>query len=104
MTIKRGDETHEFVAEHELRIADLSTPVRVRIFRRKSDNALLTEQSHFLKTAIQYLPHTLNEPFFCSESEVLGRILATMMSFYDQAVRRGYNPSEDWLVANTRFQ
>jgi len=45
MTFEQNQETPEFVAEHELRVGALSTPVRVRISRRKSDGALLVEQS-----------------------------------------------------------
>jgi hypothetical protein len=104
MTFEQNQETPEFVAEHELHVRALTTPVRIRISRRKSDGALLVEQSHFIKTAIQYLPHSANQPFFCAESKVLDEILATMLSFYDQAVRRGYTPSEKWLVANTGFR
>jgi hypothetical protein len=104
MTFEQNQETPEFVAEHELRVGALSTPVRVRISRRKSDGALLVEQSHFIKTAIQYLPHSANQPFFCAESKALDEILGTMTSFYDQAIRRGYKPSENWLIANTGFR
>jgi hypothetical protein len=103
MTTESHVETQDFVAEHELHIGELSTPVRIRIWRRKADGALIVEQSHSLKTGIQYLPHTANQPFTCSESEVLDKLLATMMGFYDQAVRKGYTPSEDWLMENTAF-
>ena len=104
MTAEPTAETPEFVAEHELRVGALTTPVRIRIFRQKPSGALVTQQSHFLKTAIQYLPYTVNQPFFCAEQQALDEILAAMMGFYDQAVRRGYVSSEDWLVPNTGFQ
>jgi hypothetical protein len=104
MTFEQNQETPEFVAEHELSVGALTTPVRIRISRRKSDGALLVEQSHFIKTAIQYLPHSANQPFFCDESKVLDDLLATMTSFYDQAIRRGYKPSESWLVPNSGFR
>jgi hypothetical protein len=104
MTSEQSKNPPEFVAEHELRIGALSTPIRVRLFRRQPDGALLVEQSHFLKTSIQYLPHTINQPFFCAENTVLDDLTATMTNFYNQAIGRGYSPSENWLVPNTGFQ
>jgi hypothetical protein len=104
MTPEQNATTPEFVAEHELRIGALTTPIRVRIFRRQSDGALLAEQSQFLKTSIQYLPHTINQPFFCAENQVLDELTATMTNFYNQAIGRGYKPTENWLVPNTGFQ
>ena len=104
MTSEQSKNPPEFVAEHELRIGALSTPIRVRIFRRQSDGALLVEQSQFLKTSIQYLPHTINQPFFCPENQVLDELTATMTNFYNQAIGRGYSPSENWLVPNTGFE
>jgi hypothetical protein len=104
MTSEQNATPPEFVAEHELHIGALTTPIRVRIFRRQSDGALLVEQSQFLKTSIQYLPHTINQPFFCTENTVLDELTATMTNFYNQAIGRGYSPAENWLVPNAGFE
>jgi hypothetical protein len=104
MTFESNDDALELIALHELRVGELETPVQVRILRRKSDDALILEQSHFVKSAIQYLPYTANKPFLCSEREALDQVAATMNGFYDQAVRRGYKPAESWLVENTKFR
>jgi hypothetical protein len=104
MNFEQMEATSDFVGEHELHIGTLTTPMRVRIFRRHSDGALLVEQSHFLRTDVQYLSLTINQPFFCTESEVLDQLMATMMTFYDQAVKRDFKPSEKWLMVNSAFK
>jgi hypothetical protein len=35
---------------------------------------------------------------------VLDELTATMTNFYNQAIGRGYSPSENWLVPNTGFE
>jgi hypothetical protein len=104
MTSNPNDSTTEFLEEQELRVGDLATPILLRISRRKADGALLITQSHFVKTAIQYLPYSANQPYFCPRQEAVDRILSIMKNFYDQAIRRGYKPTEGWLVENTRFK
>ncbi len=90
-------------AELELRVGDLATPVRIRILAQP-DGAFLVVPSHFLKTAIQYLPDSAAHVYRCTLDEVAGQVRAGMMHFYDQAVRRGYPPSEAWLVPNGAFE
>jgi hypothetical protein len=94
----------ELEAEREVRVGTLTTPVRLRIYRRASDGTYHLVQSHFLKTAIQYLPHAYGGPFGGTLEEALAEHLATVTAFFEQAVRRGYPPSEDWLVPNTLFE
>lgn len=101
MTI--GNDTLELRGEHEIRVGDLSTPIRVRVFRRKSDGTFVVQQSHFVRTSIQYLPFAINQTFTC-EQEILPRVEGPIKHWYDQAVRRGYKPSESWLVPNTNFE
>ena len=88
--------------EREFRVGNLSTPVRVRIYRRISDDALIIEQSHFIKTSLQYLPYSVRD-FVGTKTEVLDQVVTTMTNFYEEAVRRGYSPSESWLVPNSNF-
>ena len=92
-----------FEGEHSFRVGQLRTPVRVRVFRRLADGAVLLEPSHFLKTAIQYLPHAYRGPFQGTAAEAVAELAAQATAFHEQAVRRGYPPSEDWLVPNTTF-
>ena len=64
---------------------------------------LLIEQSHFIKTGIQYLPYSVNEFQSSDEEAIMCDLEKTILGFYDQAVRRGYAPSESWLVPNSAF-
>lgn len=92
----------ELCAEHTIQIGQLSTPVQLRIFLLGS-GGYQVESSHFLKTAIQYLPHSASPVFTCEESQVLEQYQSTLYGFYDQAIRRGYPPSESWLIPNPNF-
>jgi hypothetical protein len=107
MTTEPQNNTRELRREHEIQVGNLSTPICLRIYRRKADGMLLIEQSHFIKTGIQYLPYALNE-FQTSdetldEDMVVSNLEKTILGFYDQAVRRGHIPSESWLVPNSAF-
>lgn len=90
------------IAERELRVGELETPVRIRIYAQP-DGAFLAIPSHYIKTAIQYLPDSAAHSYHCELDEVAGKVLAGMMHFYDQAVRRGYQPGPEWLVLNGTF-
>ncbi len=97
------DPSLTFAGQRELRVGELATPIRIRIYRRP-DGAFHIEPSHFLKTAIQYMPHAYRGPFAGTEDDAVQQLAAEIDGFYQQAVRRGYPPSEGWLVANTMFE
>ena len=102
MTDVRDDDRLEFEGLHQFQVGTLATPVQVRIYRR-GDGAFILEQSHFLRTAIQYLPHAYKGPFQGTLAEALAQLKGAISDFFEQAVRRGYPPSEGWLVPNTLF-
>ena len=99
----RHSDTLTPIGEHEIRIGELATPIRLRILRRSSDGALIVRQSHFLKTAIQYLPYSVSNASHLGESELIAELTTTLNGFYDQAIRRGYKPDENWLFENVSF-
>ncbi|HUO59542.1 MAG TPA: hypothetical protein VMT82_08495 [candidate division Zixibacteria bacterium] len=96
-------EEREFVCEGEIRLGDLNTAIKVRVYRRISDSKIIVVQSHFLKTAIQYLPYAVHEMSQAEPSAALKELERTLVHFYEQAVRRGYTPSDSWLVPNTSY-
>ncbi|SRR6266568_7907302 len=98
----RGEGVFELVSHRELRIGTLPTAIRMRIYR-KPDGKLRIEQSHFIKTGIQYLPYAVNEFQGPDESATVKELERNILGFYDQAIRRGYTPSECWLVPNSAF-
>jgi hypothetical protein len=97
------DPAFAFTGERTFTVGELAAPVTVRIYRRP-DGGYHIEPSHFLKTAIQYLPHAYRGPFAGTEDEAVQQLVAAIDGFYQQAVRRGYPPSESWLVPNTDFK
>jgi hypothetical protein len=104
MTAKSGKDSYELKCHHNVRVGNLSTTIHMRVYQRKSDGKLLIEQSHFIKTGIQYLPYAVNEMQGSDETAALHELEQNILNFYDQAVRRGYTPTEAWLIPNSSFQ
>ena len=90
----------EFLRETNFYLGELPTPIRMRLFRRKADGKLLVEQSHFLKSSIQYLPYAIQELQSTDESVALQELEGVITNLYGEAVRRGYEPKDSWLVPN----
>jgi hypothetical protein len=101
MTTANEQDSTTFISERELHVGQLQTPICLHIYRR-GDGTLTIHQSHFLKTAVQYLPHTTQPCGFRTEQELLDSMQDTLDKYYALAVGRGYTPSEDWLVKNTK--
>lgn len=94
--------TCELLKEQEIQVGDLSPAIRVRVYR--DGEKLLVEQSHFLKTAIQYLPYAVDQLPGSDENSALADLQNIILGFYEQAVRRGYPPSPSWLVPNSSWR
>lgn len=101
MTTANEQDSTTLVSERELHVGQLQTTIRLRIYRQ-GDGTLTVHQSHFLKTAVQYLPHTAQPCGFRTEQELLDSMQATLDKYFALAISRGYAPSEDWLVKNTK--
>lgn len=94
--------TPQAAEEFQITVGELQPPIRVRV-RREGDH-LVVEQSHFLKTSIQYLPWAVREMAGESPRAAFDELRNTVLSFYEQAVRRGYPPKDNWLVPNTGYK
>lgn len=86
-----------------LSLSNALPPIRMRIYRR-ADHHLIVEQSHFLKTSIQYLPYAVREMEGDDPGAAFQELTAILRGFYEQALRRGYTPSAAWLVPNTSYK
>lgn len=96
-------DTRELLFKRETRVGELNPPIQTRVYRRLSDSKIVVEQSHFLKTAIQYLPYAVNELPQEDPTIAFAELERIITYFYDQAVRRGYPPNNSWLVSNTSY-
>jgi len=104
MNANPGNELREFISQYEVRVGDIPTAICLQVYRRRSDGKLLIEQSHFIKTGIQYLPYAVSEFQGLDETAAVSQLKKNILGFYEQAVRRGYAPAESWLVPNSNFQ
>jgi hypothetical protein len=89
--------------EFFVRVGSLEPPIRVRV-HPGGVGFLILEQSHFLRTSIQYLPYAVREVVGDDPRAAFEALSRTILGFYDQAVRRGYAPQAAWLVPNSAYR
>ena len=92
--IERNDEVGEFV----VRIGRLETPVTIELKRPMNSERTKFRLSHVIKTPLQAGPYRTSLPFGDYPGYALHKAINGLTSYYMQAVEKGYEPSEDWLV------
>ena len=92
--IDRNDEMGEFV----VRIGSLATPVTIELGRFMNSERTKFTLSHVIQTPLQAGPYRTSRPFDDDPGYALHRAIEGLTSWYEQAVAKGHEPSEDWLV------
>lgn len=86
------------VREVRVRVGVLSNPVTIRIYYRPRESEPFTfEISASMKTA-KGAPSPATEAGAATENEALRRAIRTLTQDYEEAVRRGEMPDDEWLV------
>ena len=85
------------------RLGDLSPKIRVRLFRWPGDKEIYFEQSHFLRVPGQREAHTPGLKSDSNEAYALTHAVEALAHAYDDAVERGHQPSDEWLIENEDF-
>lgn len=92
--IERNDEMGVFVVW----IGSLETPVTIELGRFMNSERTEFTLSYVIKTPLQAGPYRTSLPFGDDPGYALHRAIDDLASWYKQAVKEGYEPSEDWLV------
>ncbi len=92
--VERNDEMGEFV----VRIGNLETPVSIELGRFMTSERTKFRLSHVIKTPMPAGPYRTSLPFGDDPGYALHRAIDGRTSYYRQAVEKGHEPSEDWLV------
>ena len=90
-------------SEFVVQIGDLRTRVTIRIWKLVTGSGFYFTQSHFIKTPVQGTPYQTDAVWADSDADALHLAVQTLTRFFDDAVRVGRTPIEDWLVANEHF-
>lgn len=91
-----------FVGEYKFCVGGLSKEITIRLYRNLDGTQVSFEQSHYIKTPLQQTRYTPSIP---ADNEVvaLHRAITSITSFYDDAIKKGKQPNDDWLVENEYF-
>lgn len=92
--VERDDEMGEFV----VRIGGLETPVTIMLERLKNNERTNFQLSHVINTPEQAGPYRTSLPFGDRPEYALKKAITGLTMYYRQAVEKGHEPSEDWLV------
>ena len=90
-------------SEFTVQVGDLGPQVRFRVWRLIKGVGFYFTQSHYIHTPLQAGPYRTNATYAESEADALHLAGQTLHRFYDDAVRAGKVPAEDWLVTNEHF-
>ena len=92
-----------FVREVSFRLGDLTTNIRIRLFRYPGDKEIYFEQSHFLQTPEHTTPVVPPLKSDNNEAYALSHAVETLIHSYEAAVDLGHEPSERWLISNPDY-
>lgn len=92
--VKDGD-------EYTFNLGELSQPITIRLSRARK--GVWYEQSHFIKTPGQAMPHKTSGPRGEDEHDALRKAVWDLLGWYQGAVNDGHQPEDAWLVPNDDF-
>ena len=92
--VERNDEMGEFVVQ----IGILDTPVTIGLGRFMNSERTKFKLSHVIKTPLLDGPYRTSLPVGDDPGYALHKAINGLTSYYRQAVQKGHEPSEDWLV------
>ncbi|HUT53686.1 MAG TPA: hypothetical protein VM658_09860 [bacterium] len=93
----------QLLSEFEFHVGELTTPIRIKLFRRIGGKEVWFRQSHFIHTPSQFDPYMTSLPFADDEAYALHRAVDSIVSYYEAAIKDGHTPDEKWLVPNEGF-
>jgi hypothetical protein len=76
--------------------------IKIRI-EESIDGKIQFVQSHYIKTPVQASHLTTSRSWGGAADDALKRAVDTVMSYYNEAIKAGHKPNEDWFVKNTQY-
>ena len=85
---------------YELRIGDLETLVTIELGKTPDDRFTKFKVSHSIHTPVQLDPYRPGRPYNDNPPAALRQAITGLTQYFEDAVRKGHTPSEEWLVEN----
>lgn len=92
--VNRDDDMGSF----KIQIGALETVVTIELGRFMTSDETKFFVSHAIKTPVQAGPYRTSRPFADYPPYALHMAIRGLTDYYRQAVDKGHEPSEDWLV------
>lgn len=92
-----------FVGEYKFYVGGLSKEITIRLYRNLDGTQVSFEQSHYIKTPLLPIHYTASISSADNEGVALHRAITSITSYYDEAIKKGNQPNDDWLVENEYF-
>jgi hypothetical protein len=83
-----------FVTEYSFYLKGINDQITIRLYESVLGNGYMFTQSHFIKTPIQAGPYMTDHATGSTEEEAIQRALRTFISYYDGAIKEGYEPED----------
>lgn len=91
------------VTEFAFCLGEISTTIRVRVYRQLANQRYSAEQSHYIQTPLQKEPAFESGDEHASLDACLTAIADIMVEQYQHAEQAGHRPSENWLLPSRDF-
>jgi hypothetical protein len=92
-----------FVREVSFYLGYLTLKIRIRLFRYPGDKEIYFDQSHFIQTPEQARVHIPELKSDNNEAYALSHAVDGLTHSYQDAVAKGHEPADDWLILNEDF-
>jgi hypothetical protein len=84
----------------EVRVGELETLITIDLGRFMDSDKTKFRVSHAIKTPLQAGPYRTSIPFADYPAYALHRAITGLTDYYRDAVKKGYEPRQQWLVEN----
>ena len=92
-----------FLSEYQFYLKYIPVKITIRFYEPVLGDGYSFKQSHFIHTPVQIGPYVTDHATGSSEEAAVQRALRTFLSYYNDAIKEGYEPEEAWLVPNKNF-
>lgn len=94
--IDRNDEMGSFA----IKLGSLETPIFIELGRFMTTDTVKFDVSHAIKTPLQLSAYQTGRTFEDDAGSALYRAIKGLTQYYREAVAKGLEPDESWLVEN----
>ncbi|MGJ4747706.1 hypothetical protein ACQV5M_15205 [Leptospira sp. SA-E8] len=94
-----------FVGEIKFEFPGVTFPIMLRIWQNVRTDSYIYELSHHVKTPLMSTSYSAGNPTGKSLDELMFTAMSQdFLEEFDKAVKAGYQPEDNWFIANRFFK